>query len=419
MDIEIPAGVKVFNRAETYQLNTIINKITNTFEKWAYEEIKLPVFEYFNVHKKALDENIAGKSFKIVDRTTGDILSLRADFTAQIARYFSSLKRKELPKRYYYKGSIFRYSPPKTGDLWEIFQTGVELIGSDRLEADAEVITIACNALSSIGIENFQIDLNNIKIFTGLKNILRLSEKEYQQFMQFIKNREIFNLKKFVSRYETPQEIKEFIVNIPKYQGGLELIQDLKKVVSNYPKLLEPLEELENIYNILTEYGVTDKVVFDLGEPREFSYYTGIVFEIFIKNFPKSIGQGGRYDNLISRYNGDIPATGFAFYVLNIWNYARENNLLEEKKLKDFFIIDLTPDKKAAYQIGKALKEKGYIVGRDIIDRDYEESLKFAFNNRYKKAIIIGLDTDPKTVYIYSTPEKYEKIKIQDLLEKI
>jgi len=64
----------------------------------------------------------------------------------------------------------------------------------------------------------------------------------------------------------------------------------------------------------------------------------------------------------------------------------KDNDLIKEKNFKDFFIIDLTPQKKYAYKIGKILREKGYKVGRDIINRDLESSLDFAFENRYKKA---------------------------------
>ncbi|SNZ10566.1 ATP phosphoribosyltransferase regulatory subunit [Persephonella hydrogeniphila] len=416
MNIDIPAGVRTFSRAETFQIKTILRKITDTFEKWAYEEIKLPYFEYLDVHKKGLDEEIIGKSFKIVDRNTGDILCLRADFTAQIARYFSSLKKKNLPKRYYYTGSIFRYVQPKGENLWERLQTGIELIGSSRLEADAEVIAVASQSLMEIGIDNFQIDINNTKIFNILREYLKISDKEYREFMGFIKRREIFNLKRFISDKKVEKDILDFIVNIPKFQGGIELIKDLS---SKYPFIRDALTELEGIYSILQDYGLSKKVVFDIGEPKEFSYYTGIVFEIFVKEFPKPIGQGGRYDSLISKYNGNVPATGFAFDILNIWDYMKEKALITQQNYKDYFIIDLTPDKKNAYRIGKILREKGYKVGRDIIDRPLKESIKFAFENRYRKVIVIGLDSNEKEIYIYSTEEEFERKNINEFLEKI
>ncbi len=417
MNIDIPAGVRTFSRVETFQIKTILKKITGTFEKWAYEEIKLPYFEYLDVHRKGLDEEIIGRSFKIVDRNTGEILCLRADFTAQIARYFSSLKKKDLPKRYYYTGNIFRYVQPKGENLWERLQTGIELIGSSRLEADAEIIAVASQSLKDVGIEKFQIDINNTKIFGILRDHLEIdSDSEYRKFMEFIKKREIFNLKKFISEKKAEKEIAEFVVNVPKFQGGIELIETLLK---KYPFLTEALSQLKSIYEILKDYGLSEKVMFDIGEPKEFSYYTGIVFEIFVEDFPKPVGQGGRYDSLISKYDGSVPATGFAFDVLNIWEYMKEKDLITEKNYKDYFIIDLTPDKKNAYRIGKILREKGYKTGRDIIDRPLKDSIRFAFENRYRKVIVIGLDSSEKEIYIYSTEKEFKKESIDQFIKKI
>ncbi|WP_456393161.1 ATP phosphoribosyltransferase regulatory subunit [Persephonella sp.] len=419
MNIDLPAGVRTFSRAESFEINHILGTINETFRRWAYEEIKLPYFEYLSVHSKGLDEEITGKSFKLVDRSSGEILSLRADFTAQIARYFSSLKIKNLPKRYYYTGVIFRYVPPKADNLWERLQTGIELIGSDRLEADAEVIAVACQSLERLGLNNYQIDINNTRLFTVLKNILGLDEEEYRHFMHRVKNREIFSLKKFVQERGIEGSLSELIINIPKYQGGIGLIRELKERYGGIDRLGTVFDELAEIHRILTEYGLADRISFDLGEPKEFSYYTGIMFEIFIKGFSKPVGQGGRYDNLIARYNGNVPATGFAFDVLNLWDCMKEMGILGVKNYKDFFIIDLTEDKKNAYRLAKILREKGYSVGRDIIDRKPEESIKFAFGNRYRKVILIGLDSGGKDIYIYSTENEFEKMDIDSFIEKI
>ncbi len=417
MNIGLPKGVKIFSPEETSQIKYIENKISNVIEKWGYDRLYLPDFEYFEVHKKALGSARENQTFRFIDRYEGEILTLRADFTAQIARYVASLREKEFPLRLYYNDDVFRYIPPKAENLWQIRQIGIELIGSNKFEADAEVIAVAVNSLKSLGLSNFQIDLNTVSLFYAVKDILHLKDKEFETFMSFIKRKEFFNLRNFLIKFDIDLDLKEFIENIPKYQGNVKLIESLVQKMQKYPNLINPLKELIDIYKILKSYGLESNLFFDLGEPKEFDYYTGIIFEIFLKDFKKPIGIGGRYDTLIGKYNGNIPATGFAFDLFNLYKYMKEKNLLLEKSKKDYLIVDLTKDKENAYKISSALREKGYKVARDIVDRDFKESIKFAFKNGFKYVIVVGVEKNKDEIYLYNTEKEYKKIKIEELIK--
>ncbi|WP_425480259.1 ATP phosphoribosyltransferase regulatory subunit [Persephonella marina] len=419
LNIDIPAGVRVYNRIETSQIKYIQDRISEIFERWGYEEITLPSFEFFSVHSRGFGEEIENRAFKFIDRNSGEILTLRADFTSQIARYFASLKKKTVPKRYYYSGDIFRYVIPKADRLWERKQMGVELIGVKELEADAEVIAVAVQSLENLGIKNYQIDINNVKIFDTVKDLLGLDRESFITFMDYVRKREVYSIERFISDFDVEDRLKEFVVRIPEIQGDITVIQNLKEELKDFPELIKSLESIEKVYNILSDYGISDRVIFDIGEPKEFSYYTGIVFEIFIRDYSRPIGQGGRYDSLISKYDGNIPATGFAFDLLNIWEYMKLSGRIHEIKKKDFFIIDLTREKRSAYRIGKILREKGYSVGRDIVKREFKKSLEFAFEEGYSKAIVIGLDSTEKDIYIYSSMDSFEKLNLEEFLRKI
>ena len=417
MNIGLPKGVKIFSSEETNLLRYIEDNISKTIEKWGYDKIYLPDFEYFEVHKKALGSNLENQTFRFVDRYEGEILTLRADFTAQIARYVASLREKEFPLRVYYNDDVFRYVPPKAENLWQLRQIGIELIGSNKLEADAEIIAVAINSLKSLGIDSFQIDLNTVSIFYAIKDILKLENKEFENLMKLIKNREFFNLKTFLKKFNINEDLKEFIENIPRYQGNIELINLLTVKLQNYSSLLEPLQQLKEIYKILKSYGFESNLSFDLGEAKEFDYYTGVIFEIFLKDFKKPIGVGGRYDSLIGRYNGNIPATGFAFDLFSIYKYLKEKTTNIELSKKDYFIVDLTEDKETAYKISSLLREKEYKVARDIVDRDFRESIKFAFKNGFKYVIVIGIEKNKDELYLYEKEKEYKKIKIEELIK--
>ncbi|MEJ5172510.1 MAG: ATP phosphoribosyltransferase regulatory subunit [Hydrogenothermaceae bacterium] len=410
MKVDTPKGVRQLSFEESYTIDTIQKIIEDNFKLWGYDKLYLPLIEYYHTHSKTLDKNLLKNSFRIVDRYEGETLILRPDFTTQIARFVASLKDKTFPLRMYYCGDIFRYTVPKADNIYQRRQVGVELIGVPQIEADAEVIAVAVTSLKSLGISDFQIDINNVKIHYGIKEILNLDDETFAEFMGFIKNREIYNLKKFVSKFILPEDLREFIVSLPKLKGGIEIISNLKDKLPTVLK--EPIDDLVKIYSILKEYGLSDYLVFDLGEPKEFEYYTGIVFEVFSVKNKKVIGTGGRYDNLLSKYNGDYPATGFAFDLY----YLMDILIGKFHAKKDYYIIDTTDDKLTAYRIASNLRSKGFSVARDIVKRDVEKSMDIAFKKGFENVIIITVENNQKRVYIFSKNGEKKILDLKDIL---
>ncbi|ACN99282.1 putative histidyl-tRNA synthetase (Histidine--tRNA ligase)(HisRS) [Sulfurihydrogenibium azorense Az-Fu1] len=416
LKIDLPKGVRCFNVEDSFLLDHIEKTIENTFKVWGYDKITLPTIEYYDVHSHIFSPDIRKNLFRIIDRFEGEILILRVDFTTQIARYVASLKDKDFPIRLYYCGDVFRYTVPKGDKLYERKQIGIELIGVSQLEADAEVLAVATSSLKNLGIENFQIDINNIKLFQVLKQLLNLSQNEYQEFLSCIKNREIYKLESFVQHLNIDKKLKSFIISLPTLNGSIDMIKAQADQLKDYPAIYQVLQEFIKIYTILQEYDLHKHVFFDLSEPREFDYYTGMVFEIFIKDFPKPVGYGGRYDRLLSMYNDDYPATGFAFDTLYLFDYLKKLTL-DLKPQKDYYIIDTTEDKTLAYQIAKYLREKGFSVARDIVKREVEKSMDFAFKNGFKKVIVITLENSDKKVYIFNNKKEKEELNLEGIFK--
>ena len=205
--------------------------------------------------------------------------------------------------------------------------------------------------------------------------------------------------------------MSDFILELPFYQGDVSLLEDLKIKLKEFPTLVGHIDRLIKIKEILDSYEISEKVIFDLSEPREFSYYTGIVFEIFTNKIKQPLGSGGRYDNLISKFNGKLPAVGAGFDINAIWEVVKE----KKKVKKDFFIVNVFYDKSLAYKVAQSLRKKGYKVGRDLIDRPIEKSLEYAFSQGYDKVIVLGVDNNKEKAYLYSNKEKYTEKNIEEL----
>jgi histidyl-tRNA synthetase len=95
----------------------------------------------------------------------------------------------------------------------------------------------------------------------------------------------------------------------------------------------------------------------------------------------------------------------------------KSKSFLKVNNKKDYFIIDITEDKKTAYKISAHLREKGFKVARDIVDRDYKDSIKFAFKNGFKYVIVIGIEKNKNELYLFEEENKYKKITIEELIK--
>ena len=268
MNQETPRGVfdLVLSDAERY--SAVTQSFKSTFESHGYVPIKTPTLEYYDVIKGAIGARLDEVALTFLD-SSGQVLVLRPDHTAPIARIVSSRMRNEtLPLRLYYLDPIFR---KHNGiEPVEQFQGGLELIGASGPDADAEVIIVLIETLLQSGITDFGIDIGHIDFLNGL------TAREKKALL----NADYLSLG-----------------SIPE-RGGVELLE-------GYPTLSET-------YRILSERGYSKWITFNKGLVKEIDYYTGIIFEAYYRPKRVVIASGGRYDSLLSAFEYDQPAIGFA-----------------------------------------------------------------------------------------------------------
>ena len=166
--IHTPEGVRDIYSDELKKRQYLQNRMLDTIKLYGYENIQTPTFEFFDVFGKEMSTISARELFKFFDRD-GNTLVLRPDFTPSIARacakYFGEENR---PIRLSYLGNVFSNNLNYQGRLKESTQLGVEFIGDHSVEADAEIISMACEALLSVGLKNFKISIGHASILKGL-----------------------------------------------------------------------------------------------------------------------------------------------------------------------------------------------------------------------------------------------------------
>jgi ATP phosphoribosyltransferase regulatory subunit len=172
------------------------------------------------------------------------------------------------------------------------------------------------------------------------------------------------------------------------------VLKAAKDIVSN-PRSLAALENLQQVLEILDIHGVSDFLSIDLGETRGLDYHSGITFEGFVTGFGEPVCSGGRYDNLIRRYGFDAPATGFTFNLLNLLQTVERRPELQGCAATDFLLFNTSQERRNVLQTARQLRSLGYTTARDIIRRDFAQSLEYARKMNIRCMLVIGDGQEP------------------------
>jgi ATP phosphoribosyltransferase regulatory subunit len=387
---EIPKGVRVYLPPQAALKREIETKLLSVFQRWGFQEIVTPSFEYYDVLALGLGEEFRDRTFKLTEQATGRLLVLRSDITPQIARAAATiLKDYPKPLRFCYSSNVFRYVEPQVGRHREVYQAGVELMGLELPEADVEMIAIAVECLMEVGLADFKIAVSQVEFLRGLLEQLRLPYEAERQVQAALHRKDSSALDLLMEEFRLERNARDMLLALPHLFGSEEVLTAAGRLVNNQRSELA-LTNLQLVYDMLKVYGLESFVLLDLSEIRGFDYYTGIVFEGFTANLGYEICGGGRYDHLIGRFGEECPSTGFAIDIEKLQMALERQGTLRSPMHVDFLIIDFKPDKRDALRIAKELRQHGYRVARDIIRRDLAGSLAYAERMGIAHGIILG-----------------------------
>jgi ATP phosphoribosyltransferase regulatory subunit len=311
-DRPLPEGVRdlLFADAEAWRM--LEAELRRTWSAWGYREIILPTFEYAGTLATDVGAEIDAELYRFFDRH-GRTLALRADMTIPTARVVGTrLYDQPLPLRIAYVGSVFRYEPPRAGRQHEFTQAGVELIGAQSREADAETVALAVAALRSSGLPEFRVTLGHVGFFRGLLAALAQPEKVSGRLRQAVNRKAEAELAALLAQSAgAPRSAREALLALPRLTGGAEIFSEAATHCV-HPLMERALDDLQQVAALLDAHGVAGEVSYDLAEVRDLDYYTGITYEGFAPGLGFNLISGGRYDDLVGHFGPPLPAVGWA-----------------------------------------------------------------------------------------------------------
>jgi len=345
-----------------------------------------------------LGGDLREKTFRFDDRQTGRLVAFPPDITPQVARIAATrLHDLPLPYRLCYSGRVLRHAEQRLGKEREVWQSGVELIGLESPEADAEMIAMAVEGLLAVGAREFTIDIGQVAFLRGILDGLPLAAGAARQVRAAIATKDHTGLQQLLDRHPVADRQRDELLALPRLFGGREVLDRAAAAVSNDTSR-RALDNLHQVLEVLGVYGIDEYVTIDLGELRGFDYHTGVIFQGFLTGFGRAVCAGGRYDSLTARYGFPAPATGFAFNLFNLL-FALDR-VLDGQGEDGIDVLLFCPgqDKAPAQRLAATLRSQGYSVARDIIARDRQASLEYARRMHFRYLLIMNQTNDGLTL---------------------
>ncbi len=306
----VPAGVQYVFGDEARLRRAVERRVLDVFEGWSYDEVVLPIFDYAELFEGGLGEGRA-RTYRFTDHQ-GELLALRPELTTLVARTVATRLRDEpLPLRLAYTGEVFRFDPPRRGRHAEFHQVGLEHLGTNRLEADLEVLLVCAEALRALDLRGFRLVLGHVGFLGGIIDSLDLPAAAREALRERLDRRDPDGVAAALEGHADPERVAE-LSRLVTLTGGPEVLDAALALVRN-PVSRGAVQELQRVLETARAAGEAAEVFeVDLGGVAGFDYYTGMTFQVFVPGLASALGGGGRYDRLMSQFGRDLPAVGFS-----------------------------------------------------------------------------------------------------------
>ncbi len=306
-------GFRDFLPSQEILRSDLTEKITKVYRSFGFVPIDTPVLEYSEILLRKSNGETEKQVFRFEDNGGRDV-SLRFDLTVPFAR-FTAEHQNDLyfPFKRYHIAKVWRGEKPQAGRYREFMQCDIDTVGSDSAASDFEILSVMKAALNEIGVDKITIHVNHRGIFNRFLAKIGQSEKSedilrsVDKLAKVGKDEVKKELVEFTGSEDSAEEILTYIAGASDFDSTLDLLEKM----AGGPA--EDTKRMRDIRAMMKAAGIEATYVLDPSITRGLDYYTGIVYETFLDEFPAigSVCSGGRYDNLAGLYTKTrLPGVG-------------------------------------------------------------------------------------------------------------
>lgn len=302
----LPENIADVLPSEARKIEELRRAMLDNFRSYGYELVMPPMLEYIESLLTGADEDLALRTFKLVDQLSGRTMGIRADMTTQVARIDAHLLNRNSVTRLCYAGSVLHTRPSGLHATREPLQIGVEIYGHAGLEADAEIQQLALASLALAGISQVRLDLCHVGVVHAIIAMDAKAQKNQAQIFSLLKTKDIPGLE--VLTIDFDPAVRAALLALPSLYGNEEVISRARAALPQLPGISLALDELSTLVTLAGNANVT----IDLADLRGYQYESGAMFAAYVPGLPNAVARGGRYDHVGEAFGRARPATGFS-----------------------------------------------------------------------------------------------------------
>ncbi|MDS0282220.1 histidine--tRNA ligase [Haloarcula onubensis] len=397
-------GFRDFYPEEMGARRWAIDTIEETARRYGFREIGTPALEPTRMYTDKSGEEIVEELYSFEDKG-GREVALTPELTPTVARMVVA-KQQELQKpiKWVSTRPFWRYEQVQQGRFREFYQTNVDIFGSSEPDADAEILAVAVDMLTGLGLddEDFEIRVSHRDILSGLLESFDADVNTRAAIRAVDKRAKVDRDEYLDSLYQAGlsyEDAEQFDALLETGEDDLDALADRSEDVA------AATENLRAVLAAADDFGVRDRLTLSLSTARGLDYYTGVVFECFdaTGEVSRSVFGGGRYDDLIEGFGGQpTPAVGFAPGHATLQLLCERAGVWPGEGLEtDYYVLQVGDTRPTAARIARDLREKGHVVETDIADRSFGAQMGYADNVDAETVVIVGerdLENDEVTL---------------------
>jgi histidyl-tRNA synthetase len=405
-------GFRDFYPEEMAARREVLDTVEDAAARYGFREVGTPALERTRMYVDKSGEEIVDELYTFEDKGGRDV-ALTPELTPTVARMVVA-RGQELSKPIKWTSTrpFWRYEQVQQGRFREFYQTNVDVFGSAEPEADAEILAVAADALTGLGLsaDEFEFRVSHRDILGGLLESFDESVDVREAIRAVDKSAKVERNEYYDLLHEAGlsyEEAREF--------DDLLSAEDLDALVAlaGTDRVEAAVENLRAVLDATEDLGVREFCTLSLETARGLDYYTGVVFECFdtTGSVSRAVFGGGRYDDLIESFGGQpTPAVGVALGDATLQLLCERADVWPAEELAtDYYVLTVGDTRDVAARIARDLRDRGHVVETDLADRGFGSQLSYADSINARTVVVVGeqdLANDEVTLKEMATGEQ-------------